>query len=369
METRARYLLIGLFLLAAISAGFGFVYWLNHAGGLGPRLSYRIRFQTPVLGLDAGSAVLFNGIKVGEVSEIEINQQNPRQVLVLISVNHGVPVRSDTDVSVETQGLLGSPAISLKGGEAAAPAAPPGPSGIPELNAGPDAALDAMGAARDTLRSLTNILNQNGEALHTTIANLATFSEALARNSEKIDSLIDGLSHMVGPQTKPPVALYDLRAASDLPAVPVPGGQLAVADPTAVLAIDSQRILTETAGLIGSFPDAQWSDSLPRLLQEKVIQSLENAHYTNVARASDAFQPDRQLLLDVHTFKIVAGPAPVADVEFSAKILEAGKIVAAQVFHTTAPVGSSEVGAAVESLNEACATALKALVGWVLAGG
>ena len=35
METRANYVLIGLFTLAVILGGFGFVYWFNTIGAAG----------------------------------------------------------------------------------------------------------------------------------------------------------------------------------------------------------------------------------------------------------------------------------------------------------------------------------------------
>jgi phospholipid/cholesterol/gamma-HCH transport system substrate-binding protein len=70
METRARYALIGLFMLAVVAASFGFVYWLENKGGFGQRDYYRLRFESSVSGLLAGSAVLFNGIRVGEVTGI-----------------------------------------------------------------------------------------------------------------------------------------------------------------------------------------------------------------------------------------------------------------------------------------------------------
>ncbi len=44
MEIKARYVLIGLFVVAAIAGGFGFVYWLNNSGSLGPRTTYRVVF-------------------------------------------------------------------------------------------------------------------------------------------------------------------------------------------------------------------------------------------------------------------------------------------------------------------------------------
>ena len=45
MEIKARYVLIGLFTLASIVAGFAFVYWLETTGGLGKRTSYKVRFH------------------------------------------------------------------------------------------------------------------------------------------------------------------------------------------------------------------------------------------------------------------------------------------------------------------------------------
>ena len=51
METRAPFILVGAFILAAIVAVFGFVYWLHNTGGLGARVSYQVNFNGPVPGL------------------------------------------------------------------------------------------------------------------------------------------------------------------------------------------------------------------------------------------------------------------------------------------------------------------------------
>ena len=48
METRAPYALIGLLVLAAIGAVFGFAYWLNNTGGLNKRIVYHVRFENTV---------------------------------------------------------------------------------------------------------------------------------------------------------------------------------------------------------------------------------------------------------------------------------------------------------------------------------
>ena len=94
MEIRARYLLIGLFVLVVIAGGFGFVFWLNTTGGLAARTTYRVAFDGPVSGLLNGSAVLFNGLRVGEVTRLEFDPSNPHGVSALIAIDARVPVRA-----------------------------------------------------------------------------------------------------------------------------------------------------------------------------------------------------------------------------------------------------------------------------------
>src|SRR4029078_2721468 len=116
METRAPFVIVGAFVLAAIAAVFGFVYWLQNAGGLGPRATYHVEFEGSVPGLLVGAAVLFNGIRVGEVTDLGLAPDSPRRVNATISVASATPVRSDTKVGLEFQGLTGVPVIALEGG-------------------------------------------------------------------------------------------------------------------------------------------------------------------------------------------------------------------------------------------------------------
>ena len=100
METRARYALIGLFMLAVILGSFAFVYWLENKGGFGQRETYQIRFQGSVSGLLVGSAVLFNGIRVGEVTNLLLSADSPDQVIATIGVDPNTPIMSDTQANL-----------------------------------------------------------------------------------------------------------------------------------------------------------------------------------------------------------------------------------------------------------------------------
>ena len=86
MEVHARYTLMGAFALAVMATGFLFVYWLEAGGGFKERVSYRIQFEGSVAGLAKGSAVLFNGMRIGEVTGLTLDQAQPSAVIVDIAV-------------------------------------------------------------------------------------------------------------------------------------------------------------------------------------------------------------------------------------------------------------------------------------------
>jgi phospholipid/cholesterol/gamma-HCH transport system substrate-binding protein len=196
METRAPFVVVGAFVLAAIVAVFGFVYWLHNTGGLGPRATYQVQFDGSVPGLLVGAAVLFNGIRVGEVTDLGLAPDNPRRVNATISVSSTTPVRSDTKVGLEFQGLTGVPVIALEGGTLLKDSGE-----VSTLVAEPGAGQGMTQAARDALRKVDSVLTENSEPLRDTIANFRTFSEGLARNTGKLDSILAGLEKMTGGST------------------------------------------------------------------------------------------------------------------------------------------------------------------------
>ncbi|MBI2713894.1 MAG: MCE family protein [Rhizobiales bacterium] len=198
METRANYTLIGLFTLAVVVGVFGFVYWFQNIGGPGERAFYRVQFEGSVSGLRTGASVLFNGIKVGEVTDLTLDPQKPQQVIAAISINKNVAVRADTEVGLEFQGLTGIASVSLKGGSPSAQMLSGSKDNPPMLASAPGAAQDVTQGARETLRRIDQLIVQNSEALHASLDNLQKFTATLARNSERIDKIAEGLQSLTG---------------------------------------------------------------------------------------------------------------------------------------------------------------------------
>lgn len=194
METRANYVLIGSFTLAVIAAAVGFVLWFQSLHTTKQRSPLRVVFEGPAAGLRNGGSVNFNGIRVGEVVSVKLD--NPRRVVALAMIENKAPIRKDTLVGLEFQGLTGVAAISLKGGEEAAPPPPLDEDGIPILMADPTKLQDVTEAIRGTLQNINKLVADNQQSVSNSLKNLETFTTSLARNSERIDAVmakVDGV--------------------------------------------------------------------------------------------------------------------------------------------------------------------------------
>lgn len=198
METKANYTLVGIFTIAVVAAVFGFVYWSQHIGGSSERATYRVLFSTSVSGLRTGSAVLFNGIRVGEVTDLRLNADNPAQVAAVIAVDKAVKIRPDTRVGIEFQGLTGIAAVALVGGSPGEPALNGLSTPPPALVASPAASQDVTQGAREVLQRIDDFIEENRAAFKSTLQNVDTFSAALARNSQRMDNILAGIETFTG---------------------------------------------------------------------------------------------------------------------------------------------------------------------------
>jgi phospholipid/cholesterol/gamma-HCH transport system substrate-binding protein len=369
METNARYVIVGLFAAIVAAAGFIFVYWLHTTGGLATKQAiYGVRFGAPVMGLRPGVSVLFNGLRVGEVRTAQLDANNPKSVLATLAVDPATPIRADTQVGVDNSGLMGSINVSLIGG--ASDSAPPRASdnGPPVLVADPDASQSLGQGAKQAVSELNAILNDNASPLHNAIVSFSSFSEALGRNSGRIDNIMTGLEKMTGGGAKPPPpTFYDLAA----PEFPSPGKalatQIAVADPTAPVVFQTQRALVSPkAGERTPLEGGQWNDNLPVVVRAAIVQTLENAGFARVAGAQEGFSADAQLLVDIRRFEVTLDPAPSAHVKVAAKLVGTdGKIIGAQDFEASGPAAGSSAAEAFAALNQAFGKAAYELGVWM----
>lgn len=166
---------------------------------------------------------------------------------------------------------------------------------------------------------------------------------------------------------------YDLTApstahASTAHARGKPRGQLVVSEPSALSALDTDRIVVRAPGdQIAHLANAQWSDRLPRLLQSRIVEAFENTNrLSTVGTPADRLTADYQLVTDVRAFELSVVSAPVAQVEIAAKVVSDrdGRVVAARVFRASVPANSTDARDAAVALDEAFHQVTNDLVQW-----
>ena len=180
METRANYVLIGAFTLAAVVGAFLFVMWIAGYGSSGSHRTFQVVFTGSVAGLSTGANVSFNGIKVGEVTHLTFSRSDPHQVVADIDINSEAPIDRNTRARLETQGLTGGAVVALLGG-ATAGSALVGQNGRPPvIYAGQsiqlqdilDSVAGLSTKATAVLDDADKIITDNSPTIHSALANV-----------------------------------------------------------------------------------------------------------------------------------------------------------------------------------------------------
>jgi phospholipid/cholesterol/gamma-HCH transport system substrate-binding protein len=223
METRANYALIGAFTIAVVFAAFGFVFWFSGPSQTAQYKTYLIVFNGSVSGLSRGGAVEFDGLKVGEVTQLAISEEDPGRVDVLVRIDKKTPIKIDTKARLEQTGFTGVKTVALFGGTPRAPVlvAEPGHP-YPRIEADGselqniiDSVQRLSKKATDALEKIDKLLDANSSAIAETLKNAETFTKALADNSADIGSAMRDMAEL-GRSLKPiPERLDKLLAAVD----------------------------------------------------------------------------------------------------------------------------------------------------------
>ena len=209
METRANYAIIGAFTLAVVACAFAFVFWYSGAEKPSGTRVYKVIFDGSISGLATGNYVLFNGVRVGEVTKIDLMPDNPSQVYAIIDIDGRVPVRTDTKVQLEYTGLTGSAQVGLSGESGSAPPLATSAANPAVLHADRSDFQDLIKTAQkiaaranDILDKGDSLISDASPAIKQSVMNVQKFSDALASNADGVKDFMSAMAD-VGKSIKP----------------------------------------------------------------------------------------------------------------------------------------------------------------------
>lgn len=202
METRAHHVIIGLFTLAGLLATLAFGIWLVKSGKQQETREYQVVFQEAVTGLVVGSLVQYNGLRVGEVRQLQLDPKDPRRVLADVEVSAATPINQGTKARLAIANITGAANILLSTDNPKAPPIVEGPDGKPVLLAEPSAIGTLLGNS-ETLFSNVNALVERGAELMSAdnidrigriIHNLEQVTDELAQSRTGVGETLDELT-------------------------------------------------------------------------------------------------------------------------------------------------------------------------------
>ncbi|HZF96459.1 MAG TPA: MlaD family protein [Allosphingosinicella sp.] len=206
METRSNHILVGGVVLALLAALVVFIVWLSQVSG-DKQQEYDIFFRQSVEGLAKGTAVTYNGVPVGQIEAIDLEERNPEFVRIRVGVRANTPILQGTTATIRGVGFTGlsqiqlnPPALQARQARPPAIACPAEnaasvcPYGVPVIPTRPGAFGQILNTAPELLErisTLTDRLTQllsdrNQESIAGILANTEEISRSLAERSPEI---------------------------------------------------------------------------------------------------------------------------------------------------------------------------------------
>lgn len=205
METRANYTLVGGFVLIFLAAILIFVIWLAKFGTDTNKTIYDIYFMGSVTGLNQGGSVRYRGVPVGAIKTIKIDKQDGDKVLVTVTIDSDIILKSDAAASIEAQGITGNSYVQIHGGSHDAPPLTimpgaqhpiilPKASVFEEVTDNIPAMIQQISRLAGEMRELFS--PENRGYFHETLKNLREITAQLAPKEDGKNDLKDVLQHL-----------------------------------------------------------------------------------------------------------------------------------------------------------------------------
>jgi len=200
--TRAQKARLGIFLV--VSGGILLIMLVIVTGAklFEKRDYYRVRYEdVSVSGLEVGAQVKYHGVRVGRVEEIFIDPEDIETIIVVLSLDHGTPIKKDVEAVISAMSLTGIKIIELTGGSTEAELLPTdseipaGESAIQAITGKAEAVSEKLELVLSNLAVITGADNQ--ERLFRMMDNTALVLEdvhiILSDNRDKFANAVDNL--------------------------------------------------------------------------------------------------------------------------------------------------------------------------------
>lgn len=207
MESKTNYTLVGLIVIILSTSLIIMALWLSVGFSHKKYDTYAVYLREAVTGLNKEAAVKFNGVPVGFVSDIMLNEDDPQEVRLVLKIKQGTPVTTSTTATLVSQGITGTSYLGLsassstltplqKTTEDPYPIIPSKPSLFNQLDTAFKGVAENVSRLSKDMERIFD--KENAKKLKQTLFNLEKVSAALAKNSQDFPSIVKELKQGIG---------------------------------------------------------------------------------------------------------------------------------------------------------------------------
>ena len=117
MKNQSRKIRLGIFIMVSSALLLFLIIFFTARELFEKTDTYYVAYQDKsVSGMEVGSPVKYLGINVGTISDIHIDPEDVTSVVVELSLDHGTPIKEDSQADIVSLGITGMKAIEIRGG-------------------------------------------------------------------------------------------------------------------------------------------------------------------------------------------------------------------------------------------------------------
>lgn len=188
MKTRNQKIRLGIFIVVSASVLVFLIIYFTARQLFEKTDTYYVEYRNiSVNGMEVGSSVKYLGIKVGTISDIQINPRDITSVVVELQLQHDTPIKEDSRADIISLGITGLKAVEILGGSNESDVLAPGDT----IEAGSSITSDITQMA-EVIAAKTDSVIRNLQAF-TQPDNLNKITDA----AEKIGKMIDNADRVI----------------------------------------------------------------------------------------------------------------------------------------------------------------------------
>jgi len=202
MESQVNYSRVGIFISVGLVCLVVALLWLSKVYTAGSTDLYVIYFGNHSLdGLQKDSVVSMKGIRVGSVKNYKISAEDIQKVEVLISLDRGIPVKTDSRAVLRRNLLTGLAKIDLVGGTQGSELLKGHKHALPEIKEDitdfdriADSVPELLNKIESIAGRLTSVLSdENLEHFNETLDSLNKFTKSLSNSSDPLANTLKNI--------------------------------------------------------------------------------------------------------------------------------------------------------------------------------